>query len=288
MNLLLHIQGGLGKCIMTTAVIRNWKLAYPESEIVVVSGYPEVFLHNPDVARNFTFNHPYLWADYYSDPDYKIYAQDVYLTQDWIQNKRKHFIEIFCDELGVDFIQQTPLLYFSSAEIDEFKNMVKVDKPLLVVQSTGGSNAGARSWTRTPPQEEFDEYLKQFLEENYVLHLAVPETPVLQNVHQRVDNLDRRKAMGLAYFAYGLVGIDSFAMHARAANNYSGSSTFFFPLEESRVRLGYVSPNTKHIVPRPEIQELIRNSSDYYATVFQYNIESNSENCPVPPGQKWF
>jgi hypothetical protein len=129
---------------MTTAVIRNWRLAHPESEIVVVSGYPEVFLHNPDVSRNFTFNHPYLWADYYSDPDYKIYAQDVYLTQDWIQNKRKHFIEIFCDELGIDFIQQRPLLYFSAAEVDELKNMVKVDKPLLVVQST--RLAAAAGW----------------------------------------------------------------------------------------------------------------------------------------------
>ena len=94
--------------------------------------------------------------------------------------------------------------------------------------------------------------------------------------------------MGLVYYGENIIGIDSFALHARAANPYAGPSTFFFPLEESRVRLGYALPNVKHIVPRPEIQELIKNSSDYYATVFQYNIESNSENCPIPAGSKWF
>ena len=39
-NLLLHINGGLGKCIMATAVISSYKRTYPDSKVVVVSGYP--------------------------------------------------------------------------------------------------------------------------------------------------------------------------------------------------------------------------------------------------------
>lgn len=289
MNLLLHLNGGMGKCIMATAVIRNYRLAHPESEIIVVSGYPEVFLHNPDIHRNFSFNHPYLWQDYYSNPKTRIYAEDPYLTQAWIQNERKHLIEIWSEELGVDYIQKRPLLYFSGPEVDELLKMVQTDKPLVVVQSTGGSNPAARSWTRTPPQQEFDDYIATLMEEYYVLHLCLPDTPVLKNVHQRVDNLDRRKAMGLVYYAYSVVGIDSYALHVRAANPYTvGPDAFFFPLEESRVRLGYALPNVKQIAPRPEIQEMIKGSSDYFATVFQYNIESLSENCPVPPGVRWF
>lgn len=289
MNLLLHIQGGLGKCIAATAVIRNWRLAYPESDIVVVSGYPEVFLHNPDVFRNLGFNTPYLWTDFYSDPGYKIYAQDPYLTQSWIQNVPQHLIQIWSAELGVEYTQKRPLLFFSSAEFDELQKMIQTDKPLVVVQSTGGSNPAARSWTRNPPSEEFDAYLQPLMEENFLVHLCVPETPVLKNIHQRVDNLDRRKAMALMYYAYSVVGIDSYGLHVRAANPFTvGPSTFFFPLEESRVRLGYDLPNLKMLAPRPEIQEIIRTSTDYFANVFQYGIESGSENCPIPAGTRWF
>ena len=287
-NLVLNISGGIGKCIMSTAVIRNYKLAFPESEIVVVSGYPEVFLNNPDVFRNYSFQTPYLWRDYYSQENWKVYAHDPYLTEPWIKGERKHLIEIWSDELGIDCIQKTPLLFFSSPEVDELNSMIRTDRPLVVVQSSGGSNAGQRSWTRTPPKEEFDEFLKPLCEEKFVLHLAVPETPILKNVHQRIDNLDRRKAMLLIYGSDTVVGIDSFGLHARAANPYAGPSTFFFVLERSRERLGYSLPMMKLIAPRPEIQEAIENHHDYFANVFQYNIESPSENCPISPTAKWF
>lgn len=254
-----------------------------------MSGYPEVYLHNPDVAGNFSFNTPNLWQDYFSQPDWKVYAHDPYLTEAWIKGERKHLIEIWSEELGVDYIQKRPLLYFSGPEVDELVSMIKTDRNLIVVQSTGGSNPAARSWTRNMPQSELEEFLAPLMEENFVLHLCVPETPVLKNVHQRLDSLDRRKAMGLIHYAYGVVGIDSYALHARAANPYlTGPSTFFFPLEESRERLGYTLPNIKQIAPRPEIQNLIKESADYFSNVFQYNIESASENCPVPPGQRWF
>ena len=75
-NLLLHINGGVGKCIMATAVVRSYKAAYPESKVVVVSGYPEVFINNPDVYKNFPFATAYLWQDYYGQPGWKVAAHD--------------------------------------------------------------------------------------------------------------------------------------------------------------------------------------------------------------------
>jgi hypothetical protein len=188
--------------------------------------------------------------------------------------------------LGVDAVQKTPLLYFSGPELDELNAMVKVDKPLLVVQSTGGAHAAARSWTRNPPLSEFNDYLGAFMETHFVLHLAVPETPMLSNVHQRVDNLNRRQAMALVHYAAEFVGIDSFGMHARAANETDGSTTIFFTLAESVQRLGY--PQFNNIVPVQEVQDLLKNHQDYFATVFKLSIENAGENCPVPVGVKWF
>ena len=85
-NLLLHINGGLGKCIMATAVIASYKRTYPDSKVVVVSGYPEVFVNNPYVYKNFPFATPYLWKDYYGQPDWKVSAHDPYMEESWIKN----------------------------------------------------------------------------------------------------------------------------------------------------------------------------------------------------------
>lgn len=287
-NLLLHINGGLGKCIMATAVIRSYKAANPESKVIVVSGYPEVFLNNPDVYKNFPFATPYLWQDYYSKAGWRVEAQDPYLSEAWIKNRKQHLIDIWCGMLRIPNMQKTPLLYFSGPETDELTNQIRVEKPLLVVQSTGGSQAGARSWTRNPPQNELEEWLEKRMDSNYILHLALPDTPQLKNVHQRIENFDRRKAMCLCYYAQELVGIDSYSLHARAANSFAGTSNFFFPLVETIERLGYSSENMNYLVPRIEIQERLKDHQDYYATVFKMAIENASENCPIPAGERWF
>jgi hypothetical protein len=166
--------------------------------------------------------------------------------------------------------------------------MIKVDKPLLVVQSTGGANPAARSWTRNPPPDEFDQFLLRYMETHYIVHICLPDTPALTNVHQRVDTLNRRQAMCLIYFAQEVVGIDSYALHARHANLKAGISTFFFPLAESVDRLGYPKSSSRNIVPVQKVQDMIKNHTDYYATIFKLSIENVSDNCPVPVGTKWF
>lgn len=288
LNLLLHINGGIGKCIMATAVIKSYKTMYPDSKVVVVSGYPEVFLNNPDVFKNFAFSTPYLWQDYYGQPGWRVEAHDPYMEEAWIKNRKQHLIDIWCGLLKISNVQKTPLLYFSGPEVDELNAMIKVDKPLMVVQSTGGAHASNRSWTRNPPMSEFNEHLAQYLQTHFILHLAVAETPLLSNIHQRIDNLTRRQAMALIYFANSFVGIDSFGQHVRAANELATQTEIFFPLVESVDRLGYKRKDWNNIVPVQEVQDLLRNHTDYFATVFKFNIENAGENCPVPVGTRWF
>ena len=287
-NLVLHLNGGLGKMLMATAVIRSYKQANPGSKIVVVSGYPEVFINNPDVYRSLPFNTPYLWQDYYGKPGWVVEAQDPYLTDAWIKNRKQHLIDIWCGMLKIPNVQKTPLLYFSDPELDELNAMIKVDKPLLVVQSTGGANAAARSWTRNPPYAEFNDYLARFAESHFIVHLALPETPALTNTHQRVETLTRRQAMCLVYYAHAFVGIDSFGLHARSANSKAGDTTIFFPLAESVDRLGYKKEGWNNLTPVQEVQDMLKDHQDYYATVFKFNIENAGENCPVTEGTKWF
>jgi len=287
-NLVLHIQGGLGKVILATAVIRSYKLTYPKAKVVVVSGYPEVFINNPDVHRFYAFDTPYLWQDYYGNPEYYVCAQDPYSTEAWIKSYNIHLVDIWTDMLGVLSVQREPLLYFSSAEVDELQQMITTDKPLICVQSSGGFNPNQRSWTRNPSRTELDAYLGNFTQGYYIAHVCLPETPVLNNVHQRVENLSKRQAMCLMYYANLVIGIDSYAMHCRAANPSRGESVFFFPVAENVQRLGYEGANIKNLVPRPEVQKLIKDHSDYFSALSKQSIENRAENCPVPVGTVWF
>lgn len=287
-GIVVHLQGGLGKCIIFTAVAKCFKETYPDKELIVISGFPEVFVNNPNVDHNYGFITPELWQRYYGNPDYEVFAQDPYMEDDWIKNKSRHLSEIWCQMLGLICSGTNPELFFSGPELDELNLMIQTDKPICVVQSSGGANPKSRSWTRNPPRGEFDEYLSQYLESHFIVHLCVPDTPGLQNIHQRIDILNRRQAMCLVYYAPMFIGIDSYGMHTRAANSLSGATTIFLPLAESKERLGYPHKNWNWVVPRPEIQDKLRNHTDYFATVFKLNIDNSSENCPVLVGEKWF
>ena len=46
-----HIEGGIGKNIVATNIVRAIKKAHPERNLIVVAPYPEVFVHNPNIYR---------------------------------------------------------------------------------------------------------------------------------------------------------------------------------------------------------------------------------------------
>lgn len=285
-NIVLHINGGIGKSIIATMVIASYKKTYPESKIVIITGHPEVFFNNPNVYRVYQHNTPYLWKDYYGNNEWKVSADEPYFTESWIKDKPVHLSQIWCELLGVKCCTDTPELYFSGAEVEELQATINVDKPLLVVQSTGGSNASMRSWTRNPPTNELDEFLGTFIQSHYILHLCLENTPVLKNVSQRITNMSIRQALCLIYYCENFVGIDSFGLHTRAANKNTRQGIFFFPLETNVKRLGY--NHFTNLIPTKEINEKIKEHSDYWGNILKFNIENYSYNSPIEPGVKWF
>ena len=49
MNIIFQIDGGLGKSIMATAMVKVIKNRYKNSNIVVVTAFPDIFLNNPHI-----------------------------------------------------------------------------------------------------------------------------------------------------------------------------------------------------------------------------------------------
>ena len=54
-NVIFQINGGIGKCIAATAVCSAIKKKYNEYDLIVLSGYPEVFLNNPNIKKSLAF-----------------------------------------------------------------------------------------------------------------------------------------------------------------------------------------------------------------------------------------
>ena len=49
MNIIFQIDGGLGKSIMATAMVKVIKKRYKNSNLIVVTGHPDIFLNNPHI-----------------------------------------------------------------------------------------------------------------------------------------------------------------------------------------------------------------------------------------------
>ena len=50
-NVIFSIDGGLGKSIMATAVLKVIKKEYKKANIIVITGYPDVFIGNPNANK---------------------------------------------------------------------------------------------------------------------------------------------------------------------------------------------------------------------------------------------
>jgi ADP-heptose:LPS heptosyltransferase len=55
MNIIFQINGGIGKCVMATAVCEAIKKQYPDCKLIVVSAYADAFTNSPFVDRALTF-----------------------------------------------------------------------------------------------------------------------------------------------------------------------------------------------------------------------------------------
>lgn len=97
MKIVLQINGGIGKSIAATAVCKAIKAQYPECELTVISGYPEVFAGNPNVDVTKTTNElNYFYSTYVAgQPENKFFLTDPYLATDFIHRKG-HLCPISC------------------------------------------------------------------------------------------------------------------------------------------------------------------------------------------------
>jgi len=216
-TIVFNIDGGLGKNIMATAVLKAIKKQYQKANIIVITGYPDVFIANPNVNKVIQGGQQSgLYSKYIENKDAKVFVADPYHTSDYI-TESKHLLDIWCEMYGVKYNGEMPELFISKAEKQYFEPFYKLDKPIMAIQPHGGAIGQPLmySWTRDIPQTIMQDIIEYFKDDYAILHIKRQDQLMYANTIGALDNF-RSIAILLTLSKKRLL-IDSSAMHIATA-----------------------------------------------------------------------
>lgn len=215
-------EGGLGKIIASTAVVRNIQKKYPDHKIIVLTPWPEVFLNNPRVYRVLkSGNTPYFYRDYLQGRESIVLKGEPYFCTEHLYSKQ-HLIKSWSELHNLPFDGNTqPELYFNVVEKSYYAANIQSDKPILIMQTNGGNYEDERlySWTRDLPHSQSQILVDELSKLFKIYHVTRKNGPVLQNV-DKVDFVsNKRTFLSLLLKSDKRLLIDSCLQHAAAAFN---------------------------------------------------------------------
>jgi len=278
MNIVFQINGGIGKCIMATAVLPAIKEQYPESKLVIVSGYPEVFLNNPHVYRSFAFGQvQYFHQDFIEGNDFAILAHDPYLETNHIR-QNEHLVTTWTRMFDLPTPDDvTPKLYLTEREKTFFSKKFQSDKPILLLQTNGGAanQEMQYSWARDIPVVFVQSVIEEFKEQYNIVHLRREDQIQYENTIPVTDNF--RALLVLISLSSKRLFMDSFAQHAAAGLNLS--STVLWIVNKPEV-FGYdLHTNIVHnpFTATPELKNAYLNKFNIAGDLIEFPFNNESE-----------
>lgn len=218
MNVIFQINGGIGKVIASTAVCASIKKKYPNDKLIVVSGYPDVFLGNKNVDRAYAFGQQhYFYKEYIEDQDVLLLAHDPYLETKHIKHE-EHLIETWCNMFDLPVVQRTGELFLTQREIDFFSKKFTSDRPILLLQTNGGGESDIKySWARDIPSYIVEQVINEFRDEYNIVHIRRDDQPQYDGTFGVSDSF--RSLVVLISLSEKRLLMDSFGQHAAAALN---------------------------------------------------------------------
>ena len=218
MNVIFQINGGIGKVIASTAVCASIKKKYPNDKLIVISGYPEVFLGNPHVYRAYNFGQQqYFYKEYIEDQEVLVLAHDPYLESKHIKHE-EHLIETWSRMFDLPIIQHTGKLYLTQREIDFFSKKFVSDRPILLLQTNGGIESDIKySWARDIPSYIVEKVINEFRDKYNIVHIRRDDQPQYDGTFGISDTF--RALVVLISLSEKRLLMDSFGQHAAAALN---------------------------------------------------------------------
>jgi hypothetical protein len=217
---IFHIEGGIGKNILATAVIDSLKKTDPERKIILVSAWPQVWFNNSNIEQIFPMGQvANFYKNFIKDQDVKIFRVDPYHTEDYILNK-KHLIEVWCDLVGAKYNGESPKLYFSPLELEGIrtKMLLGVTKPIFLLHTNGGGSGPKSrpySWYRDIPVQNAIEVVNYFKNDYHIYQLGYQGQSLIPGCNKLT--LETREILAAPLFSKKRLLIDSFSQHASVA-----------------------------------------------------------------------
>lgn len=269
-NYVLNIDGGIGKCVAATAVCKSIRENNQDANIIVVSGYPEVFLNNPNVNKALQFGSiTYFYDDYIKDKDFKLMVHNPYLETNYI-NKSKHLIEVWCDMNNLKYKGYKPEIFLNQREIDFFQKKYQSDKPIFVLQTNGGANENLKySFARDLPSKVVLKIIEHFSPKYNIVHVRRENQIGYANTNP--IHAGFREILALTLLSEKRLLIDSFLQHSCAALNLPSTVCW---ITNSPKSLGYELHD--NIIANPFTKSAELRHSFYEA----FDISGNPEQFP--------
>lgn len=275
-----HIEGGLGKNIAATSLIKDVKERYVDRKLIMVVSYPEVFLNNPDIHRVYRVGATsYFYDDYIKDKDTIVFRHEPYFQSDHIMRK-KHLIHNWCDLLDIPYKEQLPQLYPNAVQKMLQYNWQR-EKPVMVIQTNGGAinSTFSYAWTRDMPYEIAVNIAERYRNTYHIMQITRPNTNLIPNVEHVTQQLSNFEMFSILAVSQKRVLIDSFLQHAAAG---MGLPSTVLWIGTSHVNFGYKMHNNILAKEPPGTTKLI----DSY--IFDYSFEGNVHECPYNSVEEMF
>lgn len=223
MNIIFQINGGIGKSIIATGFCKAIKKKYPNDKLIVITGYPDVFLNNKNVDMVFAFGQEsYFYSKYVENQDILIFANEPYLVTEHIQQK-EHLIETWCKMYNIPYENEQPEIFLNSREISFYEKKFISDKPILLLQTNGGGEQQSLkySWARDIPNGVVQQVINEFKDVYHIVHLRREDQIGYEYTTPVTDSF--RALVVLISMSRKRLFMDSFAQHAAAAMNMSST-----------------------------------------------------------------
>jgi hypothetical protein len=272
-----NIEGGIGKHICSTAVVKAYKNNHPTTKVIVVCAWPEIYLGNKDVERVYRLgNVPYFYEDYIYAKDTVVFSQEPYKETSHIK-KQKHLILTWCKMIGIDYKGEVPNLPMNMREanyVDPELAKIQKTKPILLFQPFGGPGkdhqADNYSWTRDIHPEVAQHIVDKLQEQYQIIHVCYDFHHKLNNVIRYEKVVPKKTLFNMIRIADRCLFVDSSFQHAAAAMNRPATVVWVGTQPEL---FGYdLHTNIKAPVQFPE------GTIDSY--LYDYNFTGAGHECP--------
>jgi hypothetical protein len=276
--IILTISGGVGKNILATALVKAIKREYPDYNVVILTGWRDVWMFNPYVYRCYAFNHaPYFYSNYIKGKDVKIFALEPYQTETYIL-KKEHLLNSWAKICGIEYKGESPELFFNQREVEFVNNTIVRNDPIFLVQTHGGAPSDLKhSWMRDMPINIAQEVIEHFRGDARIIHVRRDDQIPLQNVEQFKGGL-RELFVLVRESKYRLL-IDSMCQHTAAC--FGKKSTVLWIRNFPNV-LGYSLHDNFVCDAQDEIDTLD------FSVLEPYDISGPVIQCPFREGTQLF